>query len=99
MIIKMSDGSFYELTKNEYTNFIAEMLVHFNTENKLTVNHIVDTRVEAAKLLLNTVAQNQGMKQDTKDDYFKIAFELIEQYNFELMANGKEPIKAKDLAK
>jgi hypothetical protein len=39
------------------------------------------------------------MKQDTKDDYFKVAFELIEQYNFELMANGKEPIKAKDLAK
>lgn len=98
MIIKLSDGAFYEITQKEYTEFIAEMMIHFNTENKLTINFSKDTRVEAAKMLLNTVAQNPAMKQEMKDDYFKVAFELIEQYNFELMTQGKEPLKAKDLA-
>ncbi len=97
MIIKLSDGAYYELSKKEYTQFIAEVMVHFNTEDKLAVNFVVDTRLEAAKLLLNTVAQNSAMKQEMKDDYFKVAFELIEQYNFDLMAKGQGPIKVKDL--
>lgn len=97
MIVKLSNGAFYELTEKEYLQFIAEVLVEFNFQNKLTVNFIKDTRVEAAKLLLNTVAQNHSMNQLVKDDYFKVAFELIEQYNFELMAKGEEPLKAKDL--
>jgi hypothetical protein len=90
MIVKMNDGAFYELTEKEYKNFICEMLIHFSKEETLTVNHIVDTRVEAAKLLLNTVAQNNQMSQQMKDDYFKVAFELIEQYNFDLMARGEK---------
>lgn len=98
MIIKLSDGAFYELTRNEYTQFIAEVMVYFNEENKLTINFVRDTRVEAAKLLLDTVAKNNTMQQATKDDYFKVAFELIEQYNYDLMTKGEKPIDSKELS-
>ena len=98
MIIKLSNGAFYELTEKEYTQFVCEAMLYFKKEDKLTVNFQTDTRVEAAKLLLNTVAQNSSMNQLIKDDYFKVAFELIEQYNFDLMAKGKDPLKAKDFS-
>lgn len=98
MIIKLSDGAFYELTKKEYIQFIAEVMVYFNEENKLNVNFIKDTRVESAKLLLNTVAKNNTMQQATKDEYFKVAFELIEQYNSDLMTKDEKPIDSKELS-
>jgi hypothetical protein len=73
-------------------------MVYFNEGNKLTINFVKDTRVEAAKLLLETVAKNSTMQETTKDDYFKVAFELIEQYNYDLMTKGEKPIGSKELS-
>jgi hypothetical protein len=82
MILKTPDGHYVELTKTEYNQFVVEIMVHFQRENKLELTFVKDARYEAAKMLLETVAkEGKNMEGFLRHDYMKTAYELIDNYN------------------
>ena len=92
----MNDGAYYELTEQEYKHFLAEMFIHLAPKDKLNVVIENDQRLEAAKMMFHQVATS-NMNQQTKDGYYKVALEILSNYNEDIQLKNKQPIELESI--
>ena len=93
MIIKSKDGHYFELTKEEYVQFVCELMVHFQMDHKLKLSFHHDGRVKAAEMIFAQIAREGGnMGEELRKNYLKLGHELLSSYHADIEnGNLKKP--------